>query len=155
MEFRITMPARQEFNEIRDTLKRANIKVTHARIIIFQILKHANKELTAYDIEGASLNNNHRINLATIYSTLKLFQNTGLIQRYKVDVSQALYSLTKSEGAVRIICKCCGFIETLEHDLLNQQINHLCSEKSLDPLSFSLVINVDSCIHCIKTNKSI
>jgi Fur family ferric uptake transcriptional regulator len=52
---------RQEINDIRETLKRVNIKVTLPRIMIFQILRSAPQGMTAYDIENASLMVNNRI----------------------------------------------------------------------------------------------
>lgn len=144
------MQVRQEFNEIRDTLKRANIKVTHARVIIFKILKNASKELTAYDIEGESLVIDDRINLATIYSTLRLFQNMGLIQRYKVDVEQALYSLTRSEGAIRLSCNRCGSVQILNDPHIEHHIRNLCADKNLHANSYHLVVNVDACEQCAR-----
>ncbi|OEY97512.1 hypothetical protein BJI46_09795 [Acinetobacter qingfengensis] len=144
----ITMVNRQEINDIRDILKRAKIKVTLPRIMIFQILKNSPQGMTAYDIENASLMINNRINLSTIYSTLKLFQNTGLIQRYKINLEQAMYSLTHIDGPIRICCKHCGSMDTINDPHLQQTIQIFCQQHQLYMTSYSLILNVDFCSHC-------
>lgn len=146
------MSVRQEINEIRDALKRANIKVTLPRIMIYQILKGSAQGITAYDIEHASIQFNNRINLATIYSNLKLFQNMGLIQRYKMDVEQALYKLAQPEsaGSVRILCNNCGSIEVFNEEQINQQVSSICANKKLQLQSYHLLMNIDLCDHCKK-----
>ena len=144
----MTKVNRQEINDIRDMLKRANIKVTLPRIMIFQILRSSPQGMTAYDIENASLMVNNRINLSTIYSTLKLFQSTGLIQRYKMNLEQAMYSLNYVEGPIRINCKQCGSLEIFDDASLKQQVDGLCLDKNLRLASYSLVVNVECCESC-------
>jgi Fur family ferric uptake transcriptional regulator len=139
---------RQEINDIRETLKRVNIKVTLPRIMIFQILRSAPQGMTAYDIENASLMVNNRINLSTIYSTLKLFQSTGLIQRYKMNLEQAMYSLNHLDGPIRISCKQCGCLEVFENAKLQDQIDQFCHLKQIPLQSFTLVLTIDSCPNC-------
>lgn len=142
------MQDRQEFNEIRDTLRQANIKVTHARLVIYRILKHAKRELTAYDIENISLQMNDRINIGTIYSSLKLFQTAGLLQRYKVDMEQSLFSLKQFDHYARFICNHCGAIEALQDHEIDQHIKTLCHNKQANYVSFSLIIQIESCDKC-------
>ncbi|MFU8927082.1 Fur family transcriptional regulator [Acinetobacter puyangensis] len=142
------MQDRQEFNEIRDTLRQAKIKVTHARLVIYRILKHAKHELTAYDIENISLKMNDRINIGTIYSSLKLFQTAGLLQRYKVDMEQALFSLKQFDHYSRFICNHCGAIETFEDSEIDQRLKTLCENKQVAYVASSLIINIESCEKC-------
>jgi Fur family ferric uptake transcriptional regulator len=132
---------RQENNQIRDLIKSKNIKVTLPRMWICQILKHATQGLTAHDIENLSVRYNNRMNLTTIYTTLRLFQNVGLVNRHKIDSAQATYTLVQSDGNIRI-ASMQGVVQVLEDIEITRQIEQLCRHKQLKLQSYSLTINV-------------
>ncbi|GAA5011652.1 hypothetical protein GCM10023206_19910 [Acinetobacter puyangensis] len=58
-------------NAIRDLLKHKHIKVTLPRLMIYKVMQQSSHAMTAYEIEDILLQQNHRLNWVTIYSTLK------------------------------------------------------------------------------------
>lgn len=140
----------QDMVEIRDFLKQANIKVTVPRLLTLRVLKHASEPMTAYDIEAALYEFDDRINLASIYSSLKTFQNVGIIQRYKSQPGvQSVYIFAGTISPIRVICRQCGSIECLDHSDISECIKQSSKQHQLSVASFHLTVNVDACKHCL------
>lgn len=148
---KVTLTDFQNTNEVRNILKQKNIKVTLPRIVIFQILQQAKNGLSAYDIETILINSvNHRINLTTIYLTLKMFYNTGLIQRYKVDSDRAIYILSKSATNINLECKNCGAVSLIKNEEIENKIKELCLIFQPDTQTYNLTICMEYCTECEK-----
>ncbi|GAA5007182.1 hypothetical protein GCM10023206_13020 [Acinetobacter puyangensis] len=132
----------QEYTIIRDLLKHKNIKVTLPRIMIFQILKNSRKPITAYEIENILIKKNYRTNLATIYATLKILKNAGLLYYHKINSEQAQYSLASIHSPIQIM-SAYGIIQTLDNEEIAQHIHQLCIKKQLTLKSYQITIRVD------------
>lgn len=66
--------------EIKDTLKRHNLKSTPQRIVIYKIMKelgHASADMIYQEISGEF----HTLTVATVYNVLESFVEVGLLSR--------------------------------------------------------------------------
>ncbi|AOA58851.1 Fur family transcriptional regulator [Acinetobacter larvae] len=138
----------KQLNNARDVLKRVDVRVTIPRLAIYDILENVDVGLTAYDIENMLIKMDHHINLATIYTTLKLFQNKGLIQRYKTDFEQAIYFINPKASAVQFKCQHCGSLQSWYDEEIKQRITQLCQQRQLSLQDYRVIIDVAHCEHC-------
>ena len=115
--------SRKTLGEIKDIISDRGLKVTHQRIVIFQALNEGKKHPTAEFIFEKIRKTNPSISLGTVYKTLEIFVEKGLISRVHT-----------SEGNMRYD----GLIEDHDHiyctntkeiiDFKDEELNSLISD---------------------------
>ncbi|MFW6026998.1 MAG: Fur family transcriptional regulator [Candidatus Woesearchaeota archaeon] len=93
------------------------IKITSQREKILNIfLKSDKRHLSANDIRDILAKENLKIGLATIYRTLNLFVEKGILHKRNFEESGARYELTyNKESHAHLICKECGEIYEIDN----------------------------------------
>lgn len=81
---------------IEEKLRAAGVKPTSQRIEIGRILLSAPQHMSADQILGKLQERGSRVSKATVYNTLKLFTDEGLIREVAVDPSRQYYDSTTS-----------------------------------------------------------
>ncbi|WMJ74784.1 transcriptional repressor [Cytophagaceae bacterium ABcell3] len=79
------------YNELKEKLAGAGIKVTHQRIVIYEALWQLNNHPSAEQIYEYVKPNNPSISLGTVYKTLDTFVNTGLCDKVLSPEGQQRY----------------------------------------------------------------
>ena len=77
-------------------LSRTGFRMTNPRSIIINIVGHTEKHLSAEDIYIKALKVNPSIGLTTVYRTLDLFNQIGVVQKFDFGDGKARYELTKN-----------------------------------------------------------
>ena len=75
----------------REILSGINIKPTAQRIDIARVLLYKDQHLSAEDVMVSLNENAHDISRATVYNTLNLFVDKGLVRRVIIDGSKIYY----------------------------------------------------------------
>ena len=75
----------------REILSGINIKPTAQRIDIARVLLYKDQHLSAEDVMVRLNENAHDISRATVYNTLNLFVDKGLVRRVIIDASKIYY----------------------------------------------------------------
>lgn len=92
----------------------AGFRLTHPRGIVIDILRNTEKHLSAEDIYVKALGVNPSIGLTTVYRTLDLFTQIGVVQKFDFGDGKARYELTnnpqKKEHHHHLICMRCKTI---------------------------------------------
>ncbi len=97
-------------------------RLTAAREIILDILSNTEQHLSAEDIYITVHVNNPEIGLTTVYRTLELFEQIGIVSKFEFGHGRAKYELSEEYSNKKhhhhLICKKCrtivdysGFIE--------------------------------------------
>ena len=75
----------RQIEKIRDKLSKSELKVTPQRMAIYEALLNINDHPTAEMIKDYVSKTNPSISLATVYKTLEVFVDKGLITRVKTE----------------------------------------------------------------------
>ena len=108
-------------------LRSFGIKITQARIEIFNILKDSSSPIDAEEI-FRSCKEEIKINFSTVYRTLDLFDCKGIVDKFDLGNSKYCYILKKEEHKHLLQCKLCH--KEIEIECPMQQIEELIKNKT-------------------------
>jgi Fur family transcriptional regulator, ferric uptake regulator len=107
---------------LKDMLKGKGYKNTPQREIILDVMEQqVGKHLSIEEIYDIVKKTNSDIGLATVYRTLLLFDNIGLVQKIDLDDGFSRYELNRHNNDHKhhhLICTQCGSISEVEQDFL-------------------------------------
>lgn len=106
-------------------LHNAGCRITTPRKIVITILRETEEHLSAEDIYLAAIKINPSIGLTTVYRTLCLLEQIGLLQKFEVGEGRARYELIKNpqkkEHHHHLVCMKCKTIIDYT-DFMNEEI---------------------------------
>lgn len=136
---------KQEYNDLKEELVKRQIKPSHQRVKILEYLREHRFHPTVDEIYQALKGEIPTLSKATVYNTLKAFEDANLVQTIHIEENEARYDInTDYHGHFK--CQSCGQvydfeinvdIDTIE-DLKNFQI----TEKNINFKGF--------CPKCLK-----
>ena len=92
--------------EIREVLKSKNIKITKARLLIYDLLLNKEESLSAEYLFN-KCKEQEDINLSTIYRTLELFENKGIVDKIFALDGTSAYTIRKHKHNHIVECSLC------------------------------------------------
>jgi len=104
------------FDSIREKLKESGIASSVQRVKVLEYLHECKCHPTADRIYGELSKNGLDISLATVYNTLNLFEEKGLIRILSLEGSENRYDIMTHDHG-HFICEECGSIMNFEVDL--------------------------------------
>jgi len=113
----------QLVKDIYDVIANNNYKLTNQRkIVIDALVKHQDQHLNCDEIYDLVKSVDHNLGLATIYRSLKLFVQLGILTELNIGDGGIRYDLvdlkTNSHNHHHLICKKCGKIIEVRDDSL-------------------------------------
>jgi Fe2+ or Zn2+ uptake regulation protein len=102
---------------------------TPQRQLILASIKTSEKPVNARDLYQVVSKKDKTVSLATVYRTIALFKNLGIIDEHRLGKACWCYELKKPFEHQHIICKKCGKVIEFESPLITEMIKHLRSEK--------------------------
>lgn len=112
-----------EIGSIRDYLKEKGFKLTsQRRSVLTTILENVGKHLSAEEIYDLVKISYPEIGLATVYRTMQVLDELGLVYKHNFDDGRTRYEITQNEDHQHhhLVCKKCGKVIEVEEDLLEQ-----------------------------------
>ena len=88
-------------------------RVTPQRLVINRALTELNRHVTAEEVLASVADRLPNVSLPTVYSTLDLFEDLGLVRRLGVRQGAVLYD-HRPEQHDHMVCDRCGKIEDLD-----------------------------------------
>ncbi|HHV75274.1 MAG TPA: transcriptional repressor [Thermoanaerobacterium sp.] len=110
-----------EIDDIKENLKQKGFKLTtQRRAILDVIIENREKHLSSEEIYDLVREKYPEIGLATVYRTLQLFDEMGIIYKLNFDDGRSRYELYHNEDHQHhhLICLKCGSVIEMEGDLL-------------------------------------
>ena len=107
-------------------LRDMGCKVTPQRLAIYEVLKNCNMHPTAETIYNIITSDYPTMSLATVYKTLDLLKETGIIQELNIGGNTSRYDVIPKPHP-HILCTKCGKIENMDisfQNLVNKQKGH-------------------------------
>lgn len=125
----------------RRTLKGEGLKYTPERARVLDTIIGIDGIFEADRLIETLRSGGHRVSKATVYRTLKLMLEAGIIQRVPLDSDQAHYQLVYGrEPTEMIICVDTDRVETISIPELAAIRDRICAERGLDPQSHRFTI---------------
>jgi Fe2+ or Zn2+ uptake regulation protein len=111
-----------------EVLRNHKIKVTKPRLAIYEILSGRENGIDADYIYNKCLDSNLVVNLSTVYRTLELFEEVGLVSKYDLGEKKYNYSLKRHEHIHTLECSMCHKVMNLDCPM--KQIEELVSRET-------------------------
>ena len=91
-------------------LRRAGKRLTPQRRLILEILFRADDHLDAQEIHEQARRRETSLSLATVYRTLSVLKETGLVHELHLDDEHHHYELAGKEEHSHLVCLGCGCV---------------------------------------------
>lgn len=112
-----------DINALKEDLKKKGYKLTpQRRSIVDTIIVNEGKHLTAEEIYDEVKKSCPEIGLATVYRTILLLEELGIISRLDLNDGCSRYEMVHSNEAHRhhhLICNICNSVSEVQDDLLD------------------------------------
>ena len=108
-----------------EELRRLGVRVTPQRLFVLDALEHGGGHMTAEEIMQWAVQRYPALNLATVYRTLDLLIEVGLVAQMRLDSGVTTFELVGSSPHHHLICEHCGAIIELDNSVfeaLNTQL---------------------------------
>lgn len=130
-------------------LKEKGYKVTPQRIAVYEILKNT-KEHPSVDTLYSRLQPVYpTMSLATVYKSLEVFKELGLVQELNVGEDKFRYDANVHQHP-HIICLTCGKVEDVDDEMLFDLVGHVESKTGYKLVNQQLYF-FGYCPECKKT----
>lgn len=113
-----------DMNALKEDLKKKGYKLTpQRRSIVDTIISNEGKHLTAEEIYDEVKKTCPEIGLATVYRTILLLEELGIISRLDLNDGCSRYEMVHSDETHRhhhLICNICHSVSEVQDDLLDE-----------------------------------
>jgi Fe2+ or Zn2+ uptake regulation protein len=89
-------------------LRAAGKRITPQRKLVLNILAQAKGHLSADDIYERGRRHDARLSLSTVYRTLSVLKDTGLVRELHLDAEHHHYELDAKDQHAHMVCLACG-----------------------------------------------
>jgi Fe2+ or Zn2+ uptake regulation protein len=89
-------------------LRAAGKRITPQRKLVLGILAQTSGHLDAYDIYERGRHHDANLSLSTVYRTLNVLKETGVVNELHLDDEQHHYELDKKGEHSHLVCLACG-----------------------------------------------
>ena len=117
------MPRMFTMDDLRIKLQERQHKMTPQRQTVLQIfLDRPGEHLSAEDVHGLLRDEHSEIGLATVYRSLELLSDLGILQKMEFGDGCSRYEVNTTDPSQHhhhhLICTSCGKVQEFEDDLL-------------------------------------
>lgn len=99
--------------DLSEALRGRGQRVTSQRLVINRALRELNRHVTAEEVLAAVSGRLPNVSLPTVYATLDLFEDLGIVRRAAVREGAVLYD-PRAEAHHHLVCRRCGRVEDLD-----------------------------------------
>jgi Fe2+ or Zn2+ uptake regulation protein len=102
--------------------------VTAQRQLLLSLLRKAGGHITAKELYKRASRKNESISLATVYRTLQLFKELGLVEERRLGQVYCYYEVKGPTDHQHLVCRSCGEVMDFESPLINTLVEELKQE---------------------------
>jgi Fe2+ or Zn2+ uptake regulation protein len=99
--------------------------VTSQRTLLLSLIKKAGGHVSAKELYRLASSKSESISLATVYRTLQLFKELGLVEERRLGQLYCHYEIKGLAQHQHLVCKSCGKIIEFDSPLFNQLAEEL------------------------------
>ena len=135
-------------SELRSVLVEAGHRLTGPRLAVWDVIARSESHMTAEAIAEQVRNTDPTINLSSVYRSLALFSDLGLVRESNLGANEATHwELDHSDEQFHLKCTSCGKVEHHTGDLVSQIESHLSDHHGFQADRVELLVS-GTCRQC-------
>jgi Fur family ferric uptake transcriptional regulator len=123
-----------------ETLRQRGYRLTPQRYMILSVIQEANGHLSLDEIAEQVQKRNPRVSLSTIYRTLDLLRELGLVRENHLPGEQSHYEVVEGQAHHHLVCRRCRTTIHLDETLLGNLHEQLQAQYHFHNLTLDLVV---------------
>ena len=124
---------------LHDALRARGQRVTPQRLMIAATVRRLDRHATAEQIHGAVAERMPGVSLPTVYATLELLEEMGMVRRLASDTGTALYD-PRTDAHHHMVCRRCGAVADVDGALDDDAVLRAARHAGFTPDDAQLVI---------------
>jgi Fe2+ or Zn2+ uptake regulation protein len=132
--------------ELTELLRRRGQRVTAQRLVLHRVLRRRDAHVTAEEAMRAVEGELPNVSLPTIYATLELFEDLGLVRRVAMEGGPTLFDSRTTEHN-HVACRRCGRVEDIEVPVDDARVRRAARAAGYEPERTDVVV-VGLCSSC-------
>ena len=125
---------------LKQALRDRGQRVTPQRLLIHRAIKRLDRHATADEVLAAVSRSLPNASLPTIYATLDLFEELGIVRRVAAGEGAVLYD-PRAEAHHHLVCTSCGKVEDLDAPLDTDRAFRAARRGGFRPAQAELVVH--------------
>jgi Fe2+ or Zn2+ uptake regulation protein len=125
--------------ELTELLRGRGQRVTPQRLVLHRVLRSQDRHVTAEDAMRALGEQLPNVSLPTVYATLELFEELGLVRRVAVEEGPSLFDSRTDEHS-HATCRRCGRIEDIEVSVDDDRVRSAARAAGYEPERTDVVL---------------
>ena len=102
-----------------DELSHQGYRMTPQRIMIVEAIENSDKHISAEDIYTQVAAKYPNVNVSTVYRTLELLEELGLVTKTEMGIGRIMYHPLEKGHHHHLVCRTCGNVIDLDESALN------------------------------------
>ena len=107
-------------NELREAFREAGRRLTSQRCLILDVLRESDDHLDAEAVHDQAKKSAPDISLATVYRTLTLLQELGLVEEHRLGEGHSHYEAVQDAPHYHFTCRRCGMVLEFDTPLVSR-----------------------------------
>jgi Fur family ferric uptake transcriptional regulator len=147
----------QYVNSSNEMLRKRGYRLTPQRFMILSVIQEAEEHLSIDQITERVQERNPYVSLSTIYRTLELLRELGLVRENHLPGEQPHYEAAEGKAHHHLVCRNCRAIIHLDNALLGNLNEQLQEQYHFHNLTLDLVASgyCDACWKIIQREPSV
>ena len=106
-------------------LRKQGYRLTPQREMVVEAVAHAGRHVTAEEVFEQVQERTRAVNIATVYRTLDLLVDLGMVSRADLGGGQVSYASLRHGPHCHLVCRHCGRVIKADHELVTPLENQL------------------------------
>jgi len=132
-------------DDLPTTLRERGMRVTPQRVVLHRALRELDRHVTADELLESVADRLPNVSLPTIYATLELLEELGMVRRVQ-RAGTTLFD-PRTESHHHLICTICGSIEDLDSDLDTARLERAAAKHGFEHERIEAVVH-GRCASC-------
>jgi Fe2+ or Zn2+ uptake regulation protein len=126
--------------QLQDELRSRGMRVTPQRVLIHRALRELDRHVSADEVLVAVSERLPNASLPTVYATLELLEELGMVRRVAARAGAALYD-PRVAPHQHVVCRSCGRVEDLDVDVDTARALRAARRRGFEPTDAELVVS--------------
>jgi Fe2+ or Zn2+ uptake regulation protein len=127
-------------SELAEVLRERGLRATSQRVVMHRLLRDRARHVRAEDLLAEAGEKLPGVSLPTVYATLELFEQLGIVRRVNGSGGTLLWD-TRADVHHHMICRRCGRIEDMETPLDLERARRSAAKSGFEPDRAEVVVS--------------
>lgn len=129
----------QYVNASNELLRKRGYRLTPQRFLIMSVIQDAHEHLSVEQIAELVQQRNPYVSLSTVYRTLELLRELGLVRENRLPGEQPRYEIAEGQAHHHLVCRHCRAVIHLDEQLLGDLHEKLQADYRFHNLTLDLM----------------